>query len=752
MKQCEKPAVETLTGKFLHNIHRNADKSYCVSLYTISGGKDTVTVVGAQLPEVNFPVTFSGHWKVTQKYGRQFMVDMVVNMLPEARTDIINYIASMKTGIGKSRAGKMLDAVGIANFWDELRNDPMQFCSISGIRQESLVELQIKVSRQSVQRDLFQLFGGDLPCDGRQYKKICQYFNNDLTLMLDSIRENPFILMKCGYTFEQLDYYSSRHTTYPVNDFRRLMAAAQQVLLDARSSSHVGLPYEVIAQSVDELLRKHGAVSQADIYTFLHSLTVSDEAIVYSNDLFYLARSYQEETKIAEIIANLITSPPRTISPDKFSQAMQEYAQEKGFSLSGDQQKAVKTALEQSLCIITGGPGTGKSTILDAILHCWKRFQDEKWMLMAPTGKAAVRMTETTQQPATTIHSSLGLNVGNDNPDEMDLHVNHVDNSLIVVDECSMIDQTVMASLALSLKNVDSNEIQHLVLVGDPEQLPSVGPGNILADCIDSGVVPVCRLNTIYRQGAESPIITNSNKIRSGDVNLFCNAEFRHFDMRPNREEGQTKDEANMECVVKCFLANIEKHGPDSTVILSPYHKATAISTNAMNKRIQEAVNPNHGQGEVKALGRIYRTGDKVMQLRNTDTLSNGDIGIIQYVDPHASETDPCVIVKFENGTEHSYIREELIQLEHAWAISIHKSQGSQWPNVLIVMPERFTPFLRRNILYTAITRSQKNVALYGPVDTISRCILNCKTDERYTKLVSRLKSAVLERRQKKAS
>ena len=705
LKQPEKAKAETLTGKYYKTLHRNQDASFCVCLYTVNG-KDTVTVVGANLPEVVYPVTFTGTWKVSQRYGKQFVVDMIVNLLPEARSDIARYIASLKTGIGVARAEKMLDLVGVENFWDEFQADPMQFCAIKGIRQDSLVELQIQISKQSAQRELFRLFAGDLSCDGRQYKRTIQFFNGNLQLMVSSIKENPFILMQCGYSFEELDYYSSRHTTYPVNDSRRLLAAAQQILLNARSSSHVGLPGDELANAMYDLLRKQGVVTKPDIYAFLSNATASEEAIVWSEGLYYLARCYQEEVKVAEIISDLVTQPNHTIPDNKFRKAMSEYADQKGFSLSPDQQTAVKTALEQSICIITGGPGTGKSTILDAILFCWKKFRDDKWMLMAPTGKAAVRMTETTQQPATTIHSALGLNVGNEKMDELDTRVYTIDNSLIVIDECSMIDQTVMASLTLALKGLETNQLQHLILVGDPDQLPSVGAGNILADCIDSGVIPVCRLATIYRQGAESPIITNSGKMQRGETDLVYTKEFRHFDGKANWEAMETKDDANMKLAIRCFLANVQKYGMDSTVILSPYHKATAISTNALNKRIQEAVNPDVGQGEIKAMGRIYRKGDKVMQLKNTESLSNGDIGTITYVEPHASETDPCVRVEFENGYEQDYVREELVQIEHAWAISIHKSQGSQWPNVLVVMPEKFTNFLRRNILYTGATRS----------------------------------------------
>lgn len=723
--------TEELTARFFNSIYKNEDKTYCVSLYTINKGKETVTVVGNNLPEVPYNVTFSGKWVVSQRFGKQFKVDMVIRQLPESRSDVIRYISSLKVGIGTKKAEKMLDLVGMDAFWDVLRNDPMQFCDIKGVRLDSITALQKKVSEQAIQADLFKLFGSDLSCDGRQYKKICSFFKSDAQVMLKSIKENPFILMKCGYSFMELDYYSCRHTGFPKNDYRRLLAAAQQVLIDARQESHIGLPPKVLISGMAEQLRKQGSVDTEEITNFLSGATSAAE-IIFSNDLFYLPRYYQEEIKITEILGALVTKPADTVDQKRFYKLMDKYAKEKGFQLSDDQMAAVLTALERSVCIITGGPGTGKSTILDALLYCWQEFHDTDWMLMAPTGKAAVRMTETTEQPATTIHSSLGLNVGNDDTDEMDFRVNTIDASLIVVDECSMIDQTVMASISMALSK-DKTKRQHIVLVGDPEQLPSVGPGNILADCIASDAIPVCRLSTIYRQGAGSPIITNSSKIREGDTVLdWSNRAFRRY---------QTgTDDDNMESACRFYLSNAEKFGAENVVILSPYHKATGISTNALNKRLQQAVNPASGQSEVQALGRIYRTNDRVMQLKNTESLSNGDVGTIVYVNPRANETDTCVSVQFENGIRQDYIREDLLQLEHAWAISVHKSQGSQWRVVILLLPNRTSPFLRRNILYTAITRSQEFVAVFGPESTVSFCIENNKLNDRYTNLAARLR------------
>lgn len=727
-----------ITGRFFRQLYRSADGSYCVCLYTHN--RETFTVVGSDLPEVTFPVTFVGQWKVDAKYGKQFVVDMIVNQLPSAGKDICQYIASLKIGIGVKRAEKMLNLVGLDNFWTAIEQDPMQFCAVKGIDSKTVLLLKDALSKMAAQQGLFKLLAGDLSCDSRQYKKICNFFSNNTALMLDSIQENPFVLMKCGYTFEELDYYSARHTHYPVNDYRRLLAATQQALLDARQESHVGLPSDVLIEKVSSLLSKQAPVGTADIVDFLDGASC-EQSIIHSYGLYYLPRAYKEESRIAELLVEQAKRSNRNLSRKKFEKAMAEYSQDKGFVLSDDQQNAVWEALTRSICIITGGPGTGKSTILDALLFCWKKFYDEEWLLMAPTGKAAVRMTETTQQPAATIHSSLGLQVNNDSIDELNDQVASIYASLIIVDETSMIDQSVMTSLEIALQNgSDSKKTQHLVLVGDPDQLPSVGWGNVLADLIESGVIPVRRLTTIYRQGAGNPIITNAARIQSGSTEL-------DFTQKSFRRGHYGSDEANKEEACKFYLKCVQHYGIENVALLSPYHRATAISTIALNQQLQEAINPNRGQGEVKFMGTAFRTGDRVMQLKNTDTLSNGDVGTIAYADPNAPEEDPCVFVKFENGVTCEYTRDNLKQLELAYATSIHKSQGSQWPVVITILPNRFTTFLRRNLLYTAITRSSQNVAIISPLETIRKCIENNKKDDRYTRLRLRLQELLKEQK-----
>lgn len=719
---------ERYTARFYESVYQKGD--YCINKYCSKG--EISVVAGRNLPKLTFPVTFIGSWKTT-KSGKRFNATMFEFDLPNDMKEITTYIVSKRLGIGPPVAERMVRYVGIEHFWDELQIDPTQFCAINGVKLSAVAQLQQEICDLITPQKLFKFFGGDLRYSGHLYERICKYFDNNPVLMLQEVQANPFVLMQCGYSFEDLDKFCAKRTILPVNDYKRLLAAAQQVLLTAKGSSHVALPHAELSTSIRSLLEKNGAVTEQDIQVFLYS-ACEVGSLVLSGSLIYLPRSYKEESTISRIMLEMIQRKDDPVDDERFAEAMEKYAEGKGFSLSPDQQQAVKTALLKKVCVITGGPGTGKSTILDAILYCWKEFHDESWLLMAPTGKAGVRMQETTGQYATTIHATLGLNVGNEETDTIDTKHTNIDASLIVVDESSMLDQTVMTSLLLALSN-GNDKVQHLILVGDPDQLPSVGWGNVLADSIESGIVPVCRLNTVYRQGKSSPIVTNATKMQNDDVDLVWDEEFIHYD--------RGSDEQNAQLVVKFYCGLAAKYSPEEVIVLSPYHHATDISTDVLNRRIQEAANPNRGQGQVKFFDKVFRVGDRVMQLRNTESLSNGDIGTIASVNPTAKDAEPCVVVRFETGVEAEYLRDDLDQLELAYAISVHKSQGSQYRIVIFVLPQAHSSFLRRNILYTGITRSTKYVAIVAPRSTIDYCIHNNKPGDRYTNMVARLRGEV---------
>lgn len=729
-----------ITARFARRLFRSEDSSFCVGLYENAeeGAQeyDYITMVGSNLPELHFPVTYSGEWKNDPKYGRQFVVEWIVSQLPSSTEDMEEFVTSMKVGIGKKRVRKMVELVGPEHFWDALNNDPKVFLKVSGITKETIEKLQYNVNALSYQRELLQFFNGDLKLSGPRYKRLTSLYNGRLDEMLPELRNNPFLLQQIGIPFSELDFFCARNSGYAVNDNRRLTAATIQVLLDAQGQSHVGLPEAMMATRLRALLSHFGAISLAECQMFLDEL-LNSRFVTKANGMYYLTRAYNEEQFVAKSILQKLTAEKRPLDREKVEKALEKYGKQrkddKGnpapITLADGQKDAVYTALTNRFCVITGGPGTGKSTILDAILFCWKKFyKEDDWQLMAPTGKAAVRMTEATGQPAGTIHSALGLGVSELplDPDTLFMHPNAIEQGLVVVDESSMIDLSVTAALLKAIRNPK----QHLILVGDPNQLPSVGYGNVLADLINSQVVPVAKLTAIYRQAAGNPIIVNSAKMRDGDVSLdFSHNFFKGYN--------QGSDEANMERACKYFMQCVNKLGIKNVVMLSPYHKKGAISTDSLNKRLQDYFNPDHGQPSVKGFGQVLRFGDRVMQLKNTELAVNGDVGTIQSVNPGADIDEPCVVVKFDNtNIIKEYTKDELAQLELAYALSVHKSQGSQYRCVVMMLPYEHSAFLRRDLVYTGITRASKYVAIFGPMHTLQHAILNANLDKRYTALV----------------
>ncbi len=721
--------MEEYTGKFYKQIYRNDDGSYCVNLYTNKG--ETTTVVGANLPETAYKVTFMGRWKTNATYGRQFIAETVVNALPKERDHICRFIADLKIGIGVKRCRKMVELVGEANFWHELDADPVQFTEIPGVQMKYLLRLQEAVAEANLQSELLKLFGNLLPLTAENFKEIQSYMRSKNLDILPAVKDNPFILQHCGYSFKELDFYASRYTVRPLDDPDRLYAAAYHVLTEAKSQSHVALPEELLLQGMDKILSAVGAVTADGLHSFL-SATAGSGLLMEENGLYYLPRAYQEECCISDFVERMVTSEVAPVSRSEFDAIMEQYAQEKGFSLSQDQQQAVWTALNNRLCIITGGPGTGKSTILDALLRCWRELRDQQVLLMAPTGKASVRMAECTGEGAATIHSALGLRTSAMEMEEMDTTVNTVFQSLVVIDEASMCDQTVLCAVAQAVAKE-----QHLVIVGDPDQLPSVGWGNILADMIASDAIPVCRLHSVYRQGKESPIIANAQRMLDGNAELdWSDRSFRRY------HHGSDKE--NMDAACRFYRRCVAQFGIENVMLLSPYRKATEICTNSLNQRLQEALNPFAGQPQITAFGRKFRVNDRVIQLKNTEMLSNGDVGTITTVNPCSEETEPCLEVTFENGITCGYLRESLSQLDLAYAMSVHKAQGSQSKVVLIILPTNPSRFLKENLrcnlLYTAITRSEENVAIFSSLQTIADCIHSRDAGIRYTGLADRLR------------
>lgn len=725
-----------ISAKFVRCVYQSAE-GFCIHRCELTDAPEytVVTLVGSSLPQLHFPVTYSGAWE-TSKYGRQFKVEWIVSTLPQDTSDMEEFVTSMKVGIGRKRIQKMIALVGPDAFWDTLTNNPEEFLKVKGIKEDTIKKLQQNVNALSYQKALLQYFNGDLRLTGNRYKKLTSLYKGRLDDMLPELRQNPFLLQQIGIPFFELDYFSAKNSGFSANDNRRLTAATIQVLLDAQGSSHVGVPEHLMAQKLKVMLNAQGTLPLADCQMFLDAFLES-RFVTKANGMYYLTRAYNEERFVARAILKKLKAPPKELDREKVDKALAEYGRqrknEKGepapITLADGQKDAVYTALTNRFCVVTGGPGTGKSTILDALLYCWEKFYNGRdWVLMAPTGKASVRMTQATGQNAGTIHSTLGLGVSEMplDPDAPTFHPLELKQRLVVVDESSMLDLSVTTALLRAVIEKD----QHLILVGDPDQLPSVGYGNVLADLIASKVVPVARLSTIYRQAAGNPIIDNSARMRDG--NEYLDWTHKYFQ---GRDYGS--DTANTEAACQYYLRCVEALGIKEVVLLAPYHKKGMASTDYLNAKLQDALNPDRGQGSIKGPGnRVYRLGDRVMQLKNTETVVNGDVGTIQAVNPDADVDEACLAVLFDNTDFiQEYTKDDLIQLELAYALTVHKSQGSQYANVIMVLPEERSPFLRRDLVYTGATRASKYMAFFGPLATLQYAIANGSQNTRYTAL-----------------
>lgn len=719
------------TGKFFREIFSNKDTGYCVYLY--NNGKDVTTVVGTELPKADYPVTFSGRWIQHKDYGMQFEAEMVVEQVPTSREDIITFVAKMKIGIGRRRVQRMLEIVPEAKFWDTVQQAPETFESV--VNEDCMTRLQQRVKRLLFMQELARVCGADIRIDIARYKQICSVFKDQLDEIVELIKENPFILVLAGFTFSELDAFNTKRSHIPANDHRRLLGACMSVLLEGINQCHSCLPLNYVVEQMVGLLKERGPINAQTCADFLKHADAQQDITICCG-MCYLNRSFEEESTLVNILTELNAIPPSDLNPNLFMGFIQDYEKEKGFCLSEDQKNAVWTAMTRSICIITGGPGTGKSTILDAIRACWKSFRpSEQFSLMAPTGRAAVRMTEVTNEYASTVHSRLQLNIGNDSMNHMIANDAYVTDELVIVDETSMLDQPTSSALVAALKGRFENKTrQHLILVGDPDQLPSVAYGNVLADIIESGVIPVCSLSTVYRQAADNPIIENSIRIKNGNPDLLWTPTFKAFH--------NGSELANKVAVRKFFSACVKQYGIENVTLLSPYRQKTDISTNALNLELQDAINPDVGQPAIQYGKRQYRLHDWVMMLKNTESLSNGDIGQIIEVVNETADQEAGVIVQFESGVKELFTKENLSRLDLAYALTVHKSQGGQYRVVIMILPDKPSKFLQRRVIYTGVPRAKEYFAVFGPRHVLSYAIRNDKYDKRFTGLVIRLRNS----------
>jgi len=717
------PKPERISGTVERITYHSEDTGFSVLRVRVKGRQESVAVTGylAAVSPGEF-VEGSGEWVNDKTYGPQFRASELLVVPPATTEGIEKYLASgMVRGIGPHFAKVLVKAFGEEVF-SVIERQPEKMLSLPGIgrrRMEMVIEAW---QEQRAVRDIMVF----LQSHGVGTARAVRIYKTYGERAIATVSANPYrlVLDIQGIGFKTADTIASR-LGIPRDSIVRARAGLRHVLQEISSEGHCAATKErLTAEAVTLLGIDEGLVIEAIRQEVVEGGFVQDE--IGGEPCIYLAPVYRAESGVAEAIGELRGGPVPWGEVDAAT-ALAEVEAETGLALSRSQKEALSLALASKLLVVTGGPGVGKTTILNALLRI-VRSLGQRVLLCAPTGRAAKRLSESTGLEARTIHRLLAF-------DPATFGFKHTRNNplaadLVVVDEASMIDVSLMHAL---LSAVPRNAA--LIIVGDADQLPSVGPGAVLDDMIASGAVPVVRLTEIFRQAAESRIIVNAHRINSGEPPLNHDGggltDFYFV-------EAETPEEIHsklLEVVLNRIPATFGFDPVKDIQVLSPMNRG-GLGTASLNISLQKVLNPE-SRGGVMRFGTNYAAGDKVIQQVNDydKEVFNGDIGVILSVD----EDEKLVTVDFD-GREVGYAFGELDELGLAYATSIHKSQGSEYPAVVIPLAMQHYMLLRRNLLYTAVTRGRELVMIIGQKKALSMAVSNRDASVRLTNLAEKIR------------
>ena len=718
-----------LSGQIERITFSNEDNGFTIARVRVHGRRDLVTIVGNLIsPMPGEVLHMKGTWANHPKFGEQFKVDHYEITIPATVFGIKKYLGSgLIKGIGPVMADRIVKRFG-KNALDIIENHIHRLAEIEGIGKKRINMIQIAWDEQRDVRDVMMFLQSHGVSTGYAAKIYKAYGKNAVAMVLN----NPFQLAMDvrGIGFVTADKIAEQ-LGFEKTSEKRLEAGIIHVLEKMSEDGHVYYPQSLLYEKCSEILQVDSGLLEKPLTAIKETKKIVVEDFKtydgkrerQSNSVF-LSRYHVSETGIARFLLKL-TFAKLPFSAVDAKKAIKWVEPQLGIFLAASQVDAILLALSSPVMVLTGGPGTGKTTIINAILKIYVRLK-LKVMMAAPTGRAAKRITETTGAEAKTIHRMLeysiqsgGFQKNEDNPLACDV---------LIVDEVSMIDTVLMYHL---LKAVKPGTI--LIFVGDVNQLPSVGAGNVLNDIIQSKAAPVVVLNEIFRQAQTSKIIINAHRINSGHLPVYVET--------PSLTDFYFIEQEDPEKVLDIILEMIKmripkRFGFDATndiQVLTPMHKGL-VGTSNFNTKMQEALNPK-SPGIMRG-GMAYRVGDKVMQIKNNydKDIFNGDIGRIFRIFPEEQE----VIVDFEDR-KIVYEFSELDELTLAYAVSIHKSQGSEYPAVVIPILTQHYILLQRNLLYTAVTRGKKLVVLVGTKKAMAIAVKNNTPQKRFTYLKERL-------------
>ena len=737
---------ETVTGYIDHVIFRNDDNGYTVMVLKGLEEEKELTCVGT-FPAITQGASIEamGNYITHPVYGKQFQISSYVEKMPEDALAMERYLGSGAIkGIGAALAARIVRRFGN----DTMRiveEEPERLAEIKGISEKKALEIAEQMTEKADMRRamvFLQKYGISLNLGAKIYQKYGQS-------VYGVLQENPYRLAEdiSGVGFRIADEIASRIGIHTDSDYR-IRSGMLYTLLQASGEGHIYLPKEELFSRASRLL----GVDVSYMEKHLMDMVVDRKLILKETEegtVVYPTHYYYLELNSAKMLCELNILCPE--DEQMMKKRISRIEKETGTELDEMQRQAMAAAAQHGLFILTGGPGTGKTTTINAII---RYFEEEgaELRLAAPTGRAAKRMTEATGYEAQTIHRLLELNgLPEGEQDGRAVHFdrnseNPLEADVIIIDEMSMVDISLMYSLLLAV-----TAGTRLILLGDENQLPSVGPGNVLRDIIRSGCFPVVELKKIFRQASESDIVVNAHKINRGEQVTINNKSRDFFFLK----------RYDADIIIRVVIALIQEKlpryvdaKPYEIQVLTPMRKGL-LGVERLNQILQRYLNPPDEKKKEKEIGqRLFREGDKVMQVKNNYQLEweilgrykipvdkgagvfNGDTGIMTEINEFAE----TATVEFEDGRQAQYSFKQLEELELAYAVTIHKSQGSEYPAVIIPILSGPRMLMNRNLLYTAVTRARRCVTVVGSENTFAEMIRNEKQQQRYSSLDKRIR------------
>ena len=729
----------TVEGSVDAVIFQNEENGYTVLLLRVDGEDEPITVVGCiPCAAAGEGMTVTGVWVNHPVHGPQLSAESVERRLPQEEEDIVSYLSSgILKGVGPATAQRLVERFG-ADTLRVLEEEPERLKTIKGITAKKAMELSEAFRTLTGLRQVMEFLARyDLPV---YLAMALQRTYGDNALQM--LRDDPYILSRAqfGVDFAVADAIAIS-MGFGGDDPCRLRAAIEYELAHNAGNGHVFLPREKLLAATAQLVDVDTDTVETALDKLIDSFAVVEKPIANVRGC-YLPRLYQAETFVAQRLLSMLRAPVEQLRQvDKTIDAIEK---EQGVSYAPLQRQAVRMAAEGGVLLLTGGPGTGKTTSLRGIVALYRRMGLDV-ALLAPTGRAAKRLGEVTDCDAQTIHRALGMSYNDltgqaafkkNGSDPLEAHA-------VIVDEMSMVDLELMQALLEALRPGC-----RLVLVGDPDQLPSVGAGNVLGDLLRSTVVPTVSLTQVFRQAEQSAIIRNAHAVNMGQPPQLDSNQGDFFFLC------RRSPDRLVQTVVELCRDRLPRNmniPADQIQVLSPTRKG-ACGTVSLNRALQAALNPPSPQKRQKQWGDVtFRVGDRVMQTKNNydvlwekddgtagSGIFNGDVGVIQDID----SSGELIVLRFDDRTA-TYTADLLSQLDMAYAITVHKSQGSEYPAVILVSAPAAPSLMVRGVLYTAITRARRMLIMVGDDAVPARMAENDRQQRRYSGLRRRLKEGM---------